>query len=450
MRITQRFEGVRSDVRLAVRQLISAPAFTLVAALTLALGIGVNSAIFALADAALMRPLPFGQAERLVMLWERLPDLAKDRRVAAQHARLEPAEPVVRGDRVRAARHGRRSAADRAGRLDRNGGAPEHQRQLLRRPPRHADRRPHVPARRRRPVAARGAARRSRVAPPIRQRSLDRRPPRAVERPAVHGGRRRRRRRPVLASGRDLDALAAVPGHPRDCAPARAFEVVARLKPGVTIDAAQAELGVIADRLAREYPEANKGAGVIVEPIRAGIVGSDLQTTSVFLLGVVGFVLLLCCANVANLLLARATARAREIAVRSALGAERGRIIRQLLTESLVLAAFGGTLGIGVGAAILRAAPALIPPGLLPAAVTPAFDVAGRDLRSGRGAGGGRRVRPDPRVAGDGRVARRRDGRPRVGPRHRRADAFAACSCRARWRRRSCSCAAPACCCRRC
>src|SRR5688572_2746124 len=73
MRMTQLFEAVPSDVRLAVRQLISAPGFTLVAALTLALGIGVNSAIFALADAALMRPLPFGQSERLVMLWERTP-----------------------------------------------------------------------------------------------------------------------------------------------------------------------------------------------------------------------------------------------------------------------------------------------------------------------------------------------------------------------------------------
>jgi putative ABC transport system permease protein len=77
MRLTQRFDEVRSDLRLAVRQLISAPGFTLVAALTLALGIGVNSAIFALADAALIRPLPFGHAERLVMLWERTPTSPK-------------------------------------------------------------------------------------------------------------------------------------------------------------------------------------------------------------------------------------------------------------------------------------------------------------------------------------------------------------------------------------
>jgi hypothetical protein len=169
----------------------------------------------------------------------------------------------------------------------------------------------------------------------------------------------------LSASFPDVPALRAI----------RALDVVARLKPGVTMEAAQAELAVIADGLAREYPEANNGTGVIVEPIRAGIVGSDLQTTSIFLLGVVGFVLLLCCANVANLLLARMTARAREIAVRSALGAERRRIIGQLLTESLVLAAVGGMLGIVIGAAIVRAAPALIPPGLLPAAVSPTFDV---------------------------------------------------------------------------
>ena len=175
------------------------------------------------------------------------------------------------------------------------------------------------------------------------------------------------------------------------------------------MEAGQAEMTAIGDRLARQYPESNKGASVIVEPVRSGIVGSDLQTTTVFLLGVVGFVLLLCCANVANLLLARATARAREIAVRSALGAERGRIIRQLLTESIVLAAIGGTLGLALGAAILKAAPALIPPGLLPASVTPVFDMRVVLFR-GRVAGGRRPVRPDSGVAGHGRIARECDG----------------------------------------
>ena len=131
----------------------------------------------------------------------------------------------------------------------------------------------------------------------------------------------------------------------------------------------------MADGLAREFPESNAGRGVRLESMHDTAIGSDLKVTSMLFLGVVGFVLLICCANVANLLMARASARTRELAVRAALGAGRRRIIRQLLTESLLLSVIGGGLGIALGAVLLRAAPALIPAGLLPGTVTLAFDL---------------------------------------------------------------------------
>ncbi len=374
MGITPRFEDVRTDVRLAVRQLISAPGFTLVAALTLALGIGVNSAMFALADAALMRPMPYGQPERLVMLWERLPASPKTgvspfnmRDWSLQSRSFEGIAAVQRGmggGPLLTAPDGSIETAERqsvtANFFD-----------VLRAMP--------VVGRTFRPEDDGPSPRVVLLGEAVWRRRFS-------SDPSIVGRLVRLNGQPYTVVGVIADAVQlSRPAEIWTLSPQfaddprlraiRAFEVVARLKPGVTVEDAQVELGVIADRLAREYPEANKGSGVIVEPVRAGIVGNELQRTSVFLLGVVGFVLLLCCANVANLLLARAAARAREIAVRSALGAERGRIIRQLLTESLVLAAFGGTLGIGVGALILGAAPALIPPGLLPAAVTPAFDL---------------------------------------------------------------------------
>jgi putative ABC transport system permease protein len=154
----------------------------------------------------------------------------------------------------------------------------------------------------------------------------------------------------------------------------RSLQVVGRLKPRVTLEAARAELAAFGERLARDYPATHKGFSVTVEPLRAGVMGPDLQLTSIFLFGVVGFVLLLCCANVANLLLARGSVRARELAVRSALGAGKARIVAQLLTESLVLATLGGLAGLALGVGVLKLAIAMLPAGLLPAAVSLTFD----------------------------------------------------------------------------
>ena len=155
---------------------------------------------------------------------------------------------------------------------------------------------------------------------------------------------------------------------------ARMLQAIGRVKPGVTLDAAQADLAVIASRLAQSYAETNKDWSLTVEPLRSGVMGSALENTSVLLLGVVGFVLLLCCANVANLLLARGNARAREFAVRAALGAARSRIVAQTLTENLFLATLGGIAGAVIGAVILKTAPSVIPAGVLPAAAALTFD----------------------------------------------------------------------------
>src|SRR5262249_19501364 len=122
------------------------------------------------------------------------------------------------------------------------------------------------------------------------------------------------------------------------------LNVIARRKPSVSVAQAQAEMEMISARLAEQYPEANAGWSVTVIPLYERFVG-DVRNSLVFLAIAVGFLLLIACANVANLLLVRSVARGREIAIRSAIGASRGILIRQFVTESLVLALTGGALG---------------------------------------------------------------------------------------------------------
>jgi len=154
----------------------------------------------------------------------------------------------------------------------------------------------------------------------------------------------------------------------------RYVNVVGRLKPGVTVEQAQADINAINQRLAQTYVETNAGWSTRVTNLRERTV-TELRTALLVLLGAVAMVLLIACANVANLLLARVTARQKEIAVRTALGASRWRIVRQLLTESLLLSIIGGAVGMGVSVWLTRLLIAVSP------ANSPRFDEIGIDSR---------------------------------------------------------------------
>jgi putative ABC transport system permease protein len=372
MRLTQFIEELRDDVKFAIRQLMRSPGFTLVAAITLALGIGANSAIFALVDAALLRPLPVREPDRLVMAWERSETILRGTvspgNLFDWNERTRTFEgfagyiPGV-GGMVMAGADGNAETVPRQwvtrGVFDVLGITPVAGRTF----------RPEDETKKSGSVVLSEGFWRTRFAAD----------------PSVVGLEIRLDGLPFTVVGvvpqeaqlvgvSSIWALLPLRPNPNGRGP-RVLRVVGRVKPGISLEAASADMTGVAEGLSREYPEANKGRGIRLEPLHDAFIGSEIRLTSMFFLGVVGFVLLICCANVANLLLARATARTRELAIRSALGAGRLRVIRQLLTESLVLAALGGVLGVAIGAAILSAAPSVIPQGLLPGAVALTFDI---------------------------------------------------------------------------
>ncbi|QYM80668.1 ABC transporter permease [Horticoccus luteus] len=162
----------------------------------------------------------------------------------------------------------------------------------------------------------------------------------------------------------ELLTPAALPTDEREQHGGHYLSVVGRLKPGTTVDQARADLTLIAHRLEQQFPDTNKNWGVKLAPMLDYAV-ADIRPVLFALLGAVGFLLLIACANVANLLLTRATARAKEISIRAALGAGRGRIVRQLLVESIVLAALGAALGLLIAqwgmSALLAFAPDSLP-----------------------------------------------------------------------------------------
>lgn len=352
------------DVRRALRTLFSTPTFTVAAILSLAIGIGANAAIFSIVDALLLHPLPYADADRLVILWNRSPGLniTEDWFSTAQYFDIKNGH------------HGFEQLAIAIGGNDNLTGSGEPERvgtirvssSLL-------------------PMLGQKAALGRLFVPDEDQPG---RTPTALlsygtwtrrfgSDPAVLGKKiylngapyqvvgvmprsfsLPREVMPTLDGAEQAEILVPLP-LPADAAQNRDHEdynIIGKLKPGVSVAQAQAEMDTITAHLRQQFPEvypANGGLTFGIVPLLEQVVGNVRRTLYV-LLGAVVFVLLIACVNLANLQLSRAIARQKEFAVCAALGASRMRIIRQLLTESVLLAFAGGTAGIVVALLALR------------------------------------------------------------------------------------------------
>ena len=355
------------NLRYSARTLRLSPGFTAVAILTLALGIGANTAIFSFVDNVLLKPLPYPEPDRIMLVLEHLPsgpfgtttldflDWQKQTSVfefvAGQTGwsatltgtdRSGDADPLLlRGVRVSPSYYDLSRIKPMLGRTF----LPEEDQYG----------KDHVVILSHDLWVNHFGEDRSIVGRTIR---LDNEPYTVVG---------------VMPAGSVFDRTAFQIAKPMGFAP---FEMTrslhwlgafARLKRGVTVQQARAQMDALAAQYAKAYPDTNNGFGIVVNPFADVLVGPQLRTSLYVLFAAAGMVLLIGCANLANLALARGITRGREVAVRAALGAARGRLIRQFLTENVVLSLVGGALGIGLGYALIYWLRMEIPPYSLPA-----------------------------------------------------------------------------------
>jgi putative ABC transport system permease protein len=349
------------DFSFAVRVFRTQPSFTIVALLTLALGIGATTAIFSVVNAVILRPLPFPESHRLVMLYEtnekqgwrtfsvapgNYADWARDSRTFQSMAAIASgtAAVIVGGEAEQVP-----ATTATAELFTVVRGVPLHGRVFA-----PGDDVPGAPSI---AVISHGFWKRRFGADPAvvgRVVTINERPTTIVGVMTEGFGR----------GSPDTDIWLPLPidraNAPRG---GRTWNVIGRLADGATIDQARSEMSTIAANIARAFPS-NAGWGVNLIPLEEAAVGRSVRRALTLLLGSVMFVLVIACVNIANLLSARGVSRQREFAIRSALGAGRGQLVRQLLTESVVLAAAGGVLGVFVAVWATRLLLSAAPPSL--------------------------------------------------------------------------------------
>ncbi|HET9530565.1 MAG TPA: ABC transporter permease [Blastocatellia bacterium] len=358
-------ETLLQDLRYGFRMLLKYPGFTIVAVLTLALGIGMNTAVFSVVNAVLLRPLPYRNPERLVMVWENVEKLGLARSEVAPANFIDLCEQGRAFEQI-AAFHNLSLNLAGVGEPERIEGQ----------------------------RVSSGLLRLLGVEPALGRVFLPEEDQPGADAVVVisyglwqrrFGGSPDTVGKSYLLDNRSTTVIGVMPesfqfpDRKAELWVPMVFEtgeassrgdhylkVVARLKDETSIEQAQKELDAIAARLAEQHPRTNSDRGVVLVPLHKDMVGERL-TPLLIVFGVVGLVLLITCVNIANLLLARAATRQKEFAVRAALGAGQLRLVRQLLTESLLLAVSGGAAGLLVAVWSIGFLTRLIPDSLSPA-----------------------------------------------------------------------------------